>query len=202
MRAGDLLGVEEAGNDGDGEVDVLDGEAREGARAVEVGARLVQVHAVAGQLRGLVPGGVGGLGRVREVGLGAVPGGGGHGGGWPDADEVILGDLDGVEGCLDLGGGRARGGVREKRSNEEKEKEETAQIDAEGTFGPGSRHEPGPKTLWSRLVTPTGTKGPPGPRKNAREAQRAFGPGWCYQPRPKAFFFLFLFSFFVSISVF
>ena len=171
MRAGDLLGVEEAGDDGDGEVDVLDGEAREGARAVEVGARLVQVHAVAGQLRGLVPGGVGGLGRVREVGLGAVPGGGGHGGGWSDADEVILGDLDGVEGCLDpgegldLGGGRARGGVREKRSNEEKEKEETAQIDAEGTFGPGSRHEPGPKTLWSRLVTPTGTKGPPGPRK-------------------------------------
>ena len=100
MRAGDLLGVEEAGDDGDGEVDVLDGEAREGARAVEVGARLVQVHAVAGQLRGLVPGGVGGLGRVREVGLGTVPGGGGHGGGWPDADEVILGDLDGVEGCL------------------------------------------------------------------------------------------------------
>jgi hypothetical protein len=30
---------------------------------------------------------------------------------------------------------------------------------AQSTFGPGSWLEPGPKTLWYRLVTPTGTKG-------------------------------------------
>jgi hypothetical protein len=36
---GELLGAEEAGEDGDGEVGVLDGEAREGASAVEVAER-------------------------------------------------------------------------------------------------------------------------------------------------------------------
>ena len=64
-EAGDLLGVGEAGEDGDSVVDVLDGEARERARAVEVGARLV--HAADG--RRLHPGLTGG---VRGAGLAAA----------------------------------------------------------------------------------------------------------------------------------
>ena len=83
-------------------------------------------------------------------------------------------------------GAAARRHVRERGSGEariwglgENFGAETTQIDTERTFGPGSSHEPGPKTLWSRLVTPTGTKGLSGTRNIAREAQRAFGPGWC-----------------------
>ena len=46
------------------------------------------------------------------------------------------------------------------------------------------------RTLLSRLVTPTGTKG-----CQRHVPSAPFCPGWCYQPEQKVhFFFLFLFS--------
>jgi hypothetical protein len=71
---GDLLGVDPAGDGGDGDVDVLDGEGREGGRAVEVAERLVQVHYAAfRRLQGLaIASGGGGGGRFGEAVLGEV----------------------------------------------------------------------------------------------------------------------------------
>ena len=47
-EAGELLAVEEAREHGDGEVDVLDGEAQDGAPAVQEVERLVQVDGCLG----------------------------------------------------------------------------------------------------------------------------------------------------------
>ena len=62
-------------------------------------------------------------------------------------------------------------------------------------FSTGSCNQPVPMPLWYRLVARTGTKGPPGPQKLARES-----PDLWYrlvvQPVPKVFFFFFSFFFF------
>ena len=72
-----------------------------------------------------------------------------------------------------------------------------------GQKGPGQATETN-EVLWSLLVTPTGTKG----SARADVAGTPFGPGWYYEPGPKATiffhvsFFLFLFScFFWVISI-
>jgi hypothetical protein len=88
----DDLGVDAAGDGDDGEVDVLHGEAREGARAVEVGASLIYVEAR--RLRSLC-GGRDGEANLAAF-LGGVLGGSGFGVRETDLGEVLGGRVDRV----------------------------------------------------------------------------------------------------------
>ena len=64
-----------------------------------------------------------------------------------------------------------------------------------GAFCPGWRHQPGQNgSFLSRLVVPTGTKGPrsllsllePPTGTKVRDKSPPFCPGWCLQPGQKA----------------